>query len=111
MTRYNVSFLCAECGRFHQTKTSVSVTGGPDRVKRIDAVDRPNALPSEVPKLLRRYVMLPRDANLIEAKREGTVSDSAGVSAVKALAIQGRYERHRKLQLMILERSMLLTSC
>jgi hypothetical protein len=59
MARYNVSFLCGECGRFHQTKTSVSVAGGPDRVKRIDAVYGPNALPSEVPKLLRRYVMCP----------------------------------------------------
>jgi hypothetical protein len=56
MARYNVWFLCGECGRFHQTKTSLTVIDGPDRVKRIDAVYRCGALPSEVPKLLRRYV-------------------------------------------------------
>ena len=59
MARYNVSFLCGECGRFHQTKTSVTMVDGPGRVKRIDAVYLPNALPSEVPKLLRRYVTCP----------------------------------------------------
>lgn len=57
MARYNVSCLCGECGRFHQSKSSVGVTDGPNRVKRIDAVYRPNTLPSEVPKLLRSYVM------------------------------------------------------
>jgi hypothetical protein len=59
MARYSVSFLCGECGRFHQTKTSIDVTDGPGRVKRIDEVYRPNALPSEVPKLLQRYVICP----------------------------------------------------
>jgi hypothetical protein len=59
MARYNVSFLCSDCGRFHQTKTSVTVMDGPERVKRIDEVYRPDALPSEVPKLLRRYVTCP----------------------------------------------------
>jgi hypothetical protein len=59
MARYSVSILCGECGRFHQTKTSVTVIDGPERVKRIDAVYRPNAMPAEIPKLLGRYVMCP----------------------------------------------------
>jgi hypothetical protein len=59
MARYNVSFLCGDCGRFHQTKISVTVIDGPERVKRIDEVYRSKALPSEVYKLLRRYVMCP----------------------------------------------------
>jgi hypothetical protein len=59
MARYSVSFLCGECGRGHQTKTSVTVIDGPERVKRIDAVYRPNAMPAEIPKLLGRYVMCP----------------------------------------------------
>jgi hypothetical protein len=66
MAEYNVSFLCSDCGRFHQTKTSVAVINGPDRVKRIDAVYRPNEFPPEIPQILRRYVMCPVTRNSLK---------------------------------------------
>jgi hypothetical protein len=66
MAEYNISVLCSDCGRFHQTKTSVAVIDGPDRVKKIDTVYRPNELPPEVPQLLGRYVMCPVTRNSLK---------------------------------------------
>jgi hypothetical protein len=66
MAKYNISFLCSECGRFHQTKISLTVIDGPDRVKRIDEAYKPSALPPEVAKLLRTYVMCPVTRNSIK---------------------------------------------
>jgi hypothetical protein len=66
MAQYNVSFLCSDCGRFHQTKISLTVFDGPDRLKRIDEVYTPSALPSEATQLLRRYVMCPVTRNSLK---------------------------------------------
>jgi hypothetical protein len=66
MGLYNISFLCGECGRFHKTKNSVTLSNGPGRLKRIDEVYRPHVLPPEVPKLLRRYVMCPVTRNSLK---------------------------------------------
>ena len=57
MALYNVVFLCSDCGRFHATKLSVTVIDGPDRRKQINEVYSPSAMPPEVTKLLRAYVM------------------------------------------------------
>lgn len=59
MGRYGLSLLCSECARFHSTKTFVNLEHGPKRVRRIDEVYTPNALPPEVPKLLSREFICP----------------------------------------------------
>jgi hypothetical protein len=66
MARYNVSFLCSDCGRIHPTKISVTVTDGPGRMKRIDEVYTPSAVPPEVTKLFRTYVMCPVTRNSLK---------------------------------------------
>jgi hypothetical protein len=66
MAQYNVSFLCSDCGRFHQTKISLTLFDGPDRLKRLGEVYTPNALPSEVPQLLQKHVRCPVTRNSVK---------------------------------------------
>jgi hypothetical protein len=66
MARYNVSFLCSDCGRIHPTKISVTVIDGPDRMKKVDEVYTPSALPPEITKLFRTYVMCPVTRNSLK---------------------------------------------
>jgi hypothetical protein len=66
MARYNVSFLCRDCGRIHPTKISVTVIDGPDRMKRMDEVYVPTDLPPDVTKLFRTYVMCPVTRNSLK---------------------------------------------
>jgi hypothetical protein len=66
MDQYNVSFLCSDCGRIHPAKISVTIIDGPDRLKRIDEVYTPSAMPAEITKLLRTYGMCPVTRNSIK---------------------------------------------
>jgi hypothetical protein len=70
MALYNIVFLCSDCGRFHATKVSVTVTDGPDRRKQINAVYSINEIPSEVTELLRRDVTCPVTRNSIRLDRK-----------------------------------------
>lgn len=70
MALYNVMFLCSDCGRFHETKISVTVTDGPDRRKQIEELYSPSATPPEVTELLRTHVMCPVTRNSIKLHRK-----------------------------------------
>jgi hypothetical protein len=70
MPLYNVMFLCSDCGRFHATEISVTLTDGPDCRKQIDEVYSPRTMPAEVTKLLQTNVMCPVTRNSIKLNRK-----------------------------------------
>ena len=70
MALYNIMFLCSECGRFHATKLSVTMTDGPDRRQQIEEVYSPRAMPPEITELLRTHVMCPVTRNSIKLDRK-----------------------------------------
>ena len=65
MTKYNVTFACNECSRFHPTNVWLSVNQYFPRNTKINAVYKGKSLPPEVMKLLRRPALCPITRNSV----------------------------------------------
>jgi hypothetical protein len=65
MARYNVSFLCGECGRLHPTKIFLSRGKQFAGRKPLAKVYKAQSLPTEVIKLFRYAALCPATRNSV----------------------------------------------
>lgn len=65
MAKYNVTFSCGECGRFHPTEISLSLHQGLPPRENIYDVYEEESLPPEIIKLFRTPALCPVTRNSV----------------------------------------------